>query len=107
MRQLTVIAALAIAWGALTGVLLPSDARAEDRNATAPNDPWSAALGGGVWVLPSYPGSDSTYAQPLPYFDVHYDPFFLVPGDGLCAYLLHAHCGVTPLSLPPALRTRR
>src|SRR5260370_21339020 len=107
MRQVTVTAALAIAWGALTGVLLPSDARAEDRNATAPNDPWSAALGGWVWVLPRYPGSDSTYAQPLPSFDVHYDRFFLVAGDGLGAYLFHGHGVWTALSLAAELRERR
>jgi outer membrane protein len=107
MRRLAVTAALTIAWGALTGVLLPADACAEDTNATVSSDPWSAAVGGGVWVHPKYPGSDSSYAQPLPYFDVHYDRFFLVSGDGLGAYLFHSHGGWAAVSVAPELRRRR
>jgi outer membrane protein len=80
---------------------------AEETNATASSDPWSAALGGGVWVHPRYPGSDSSYAQPLPYFDVHYDRFFLVSGDGLGAYLFQSHGGWAAVSVAPELRQRR
>jgi MipA family protein len=107
MKRLTAIATLAILGGGLTCALLPAAVRAEDANATDANRPWSAALGGGVWVHPRFPGSDSTHAQPLPYFDVHYGRFFLVSGDGLGAYLFHTHGTWAAVSIAPELRERR
>jgi outer membrane protein len=71
-----------------------------------PKGPWSAAVGGGVWVHPRFPGSDASYAQPLPYFDVHYGDFFLVTGDGLGGYLFHSNGGWAAVSVAPELRQR-
>ncbi len=107
MKQLTAILAWAVAWGGLICALLPAAARAIDANETASNEPWSAALGGGAWVHPRFPGSDATYVQPLPYFDVHYGRLFLVAGDGFGAYLFHSHGGWAAVSIAPELRQRR
>lgn len=36
------------------------------------DDAWSYALGGGIYEHPKFPGADSGYAEPLPYFDIRY-----------------------------------
>jgi outer membrane protein len=102
MKRFTVIVAVAIVWGGLT-----ASALAEVDSATSPDAPWSAVLGGGVWVHPRFPGGDSTYAQPLPYFDVHYGRLFLATGDGLGAYLFHTDGAWAAVSIAPELRQRR
>jgi outer membrane protein len=107
MKQLTAIVAWAVVWGGLPCALLPAAACATDANAAISNEPWSAALGGGAWLHPRFPGSDATYAQPLPYFDVHYGDFFLVTGDGLGAYLFRSHGAWAAASIAPELRRRR
>jgi outer membrane protein len=107
MKRLTAIVTWAVVCGGLTCALLPAAARATDANATDANNPWSAALGGGLWLSPRFPGSDSTYAQPLPYFDAHYGRLFLVTGDGLGAYLFHSHGAWAAVSIAPELRQRR
>jgi outer membrane protein len=107
MKRLTAIVTWAVVWSGLTGALWPAATRATDANATDANGPWSAALGGGAWVHPRFPGSDSTYAQPLPYFDVHYGRLFLVTGDGLGAYLFHTQGAWAAVSIAPELRQRR
>jgi outer membrane protein len=107
MKPLTAIVAWAVVWGAMTCALPPAAACATEANATISHEPWSAALGGGVWVHPRFPGSDATYAQPLPYFDVHYGDFFLVSGDGLGAYIFRSHGAWAAASIAPELRQRR
>jgi outer membrane protein len=102
MKGFTGIVAVAIVWGGLT-----ASALAEVDSPTSPDAPWSAALGGGVWVHPRFPGGDSTYAQPLPYFDVHYGRLFLATGDGLGAYLFHTDGAWAAVSIAPELRQRR
>jgi outer membrane protein len=106
MKRLTAIVAWAVVWGGLTCALLSAAARAADADARDPNDSWSAALGGGLWLHPRFPGSDSTYGQPVPFFDAHYGDFFLVTGDGLGAYLFHSHGGWAAVSVAPELRQR-
>ncbi len=106
MKRLTAIVTWAAVWASLTCALLPAAARATDANPADANGPWSAALGGGVWLHPRFPGSDSTYAQPLPYFDVHYGRLFLVTGDGLGAYLFHTQGAWAAVSIAPELRQR-
>jgi outer membrane protein len=101
MSRLTAI----LTWAIVAGALLPTGTRASDA-ATIPADAWPATLGGGAWVHPRFPGSDTTYAQPLPYFDVHYRNLFLLTGDGLGAYLFHSHGGWAALSVAPELRQR-
>ncbi len=105
MKQLTAILTWAVVWGGLA--LLPAAARATDADETVSDEPWSAALGGGAWVHPRFPGADAIYAQPLPYFDVHYHDFFLVTGDGLGAYLVRSHGAWAAVSVAPELRQRR
>jgi outer membrane protein len=102
MKRFSVIVAVALVWGGLT-----ASARAQVDSAAEPGAPWSAVFGGGVWVHPRFPGSDSSYAQPLPYFDVHYGRLFLVTGDGLGAYLFHSDGAWAALSIAPELRERR
>jgi len=107
MKRLTAIVTGAVVCGGLTCSALSAAAGATDANPTDANVPWSAALGGGAWVHPRYPGSDSTYAQPLPYFDLHYGRLFLVAGDGLGAYLFRTHSAWAAASIAPELRQRR
>jgi outer membrane scaffolding protein for murein synthesis (MipA/OmpV family) len=107
VSRITAFATLAIIWGGLTHALLPTAALAANANGTDSIGPWSATLGGGAWTHPRFPGSDSAYVQPLPYFDVRYrDRFFLVSGDGLGAYLTHSHGSWTAVSIAPELRQR-
>jgi MipA family protein len=106
MNQLAAILAWAAVWGGLTCALLPAACSA-DANAAISNEPWSAALGGGMWLHPRFPGGDATYAQPVPYFDMHYGDFFLVTGDGLGAYLFRSHGAWAAASIAPELRQRR
>jgi outer membrane protein len=109
MKRLLAFATMATLCGGLNCALLPDAARAHDADAADardPNDTWFAAFGGGAWAHPRFPGSDSTYAQPLPYFDVRYRSLFLVSGDGLGAYLFRSHGGWAAVSVAPELRQR-
>lgn len=48
------------------------------------DDAWSYALGGGLYDHPKFPGADSGYAEPLPYFDIRYgDHLFFNALQGL------------------------
>jgi MipA family protein len=107
MRRSTVITTMTSVLVGMASTLLSTHAHAADANATDSKDLWSATLGGGAWVHQRFPGSDSTYAQPLPYFDVQYDHrFFLASGDGLGAYLFRSHGGWMAVSIAPELRQR-
>jgi len=106
MKRRAALLIWAIAWGGSTGALLTTWAHATDTDATNSSEPWSATLGGGVWVHPRFPGSDATYAEPLPYLDVRYGNVFLRTGDGVGAYLIHSHGGWAALSVAPELRQR-
>jgi outer membrane scaffolding protein for murein synthesis (MipA/OmpV family) len=70
------------------------------------DEPLSAALGAGTWIHPRFPGSNSIYAEPLPYFDVRYENLFLRTAEGLGAYLFHSHGAWAALSIAQELRQR-
>lgn len=62
------ILALCLAWSAAAGA----------------DEAWSHAFGGGFYYQPKFPGADSSYLQPLPYFDVRYgDHLFVNAEQGL------------------------